>query len=492
MDDNNKSIKQVMIVFLFLLVGLISYIAYFQVFKAPKIAEMDGNKRLWAKRNEILRGTIYDRNGTALTKSERDTTLNQKREYVYPELYANVLGYVNPVYGLAGLEDYYDEELTTYSGVSNSFKNFMKDFNIDKLKESFKHRNDEENKVGNSLKTTLDTNIQQAAFDALGDNKGAIVALNPKTGEVLAMVSKPTFNTNDLENAMKAANAGSGDDSPLINRAIHGVYPPGSIFKTITTASALQNIPGVTNKTFVDDGKITFPDGRTLSNAGGASYGNLSLKDAFRVSSNDVYGGLAMELGNEKLKKTAESFGFNSSIPAVGFNIKKSNFPKLNSSEIGNIAQSGIGQSEITTNPMQMALVGAAIANDGVIMQPKLINEIVDKDGNSVKKIPEKEYTKAISKEHSDIISDYMKNLVDSNLNSKWPFLKGTNAAGKTGTADYLLPNGKNATPHSWFLGFAPANDPEIVVAVIVENGGFGAGAAATAAGKVINTALKK
>ncbi|MGL5152243.1 MAG: peptidoglycan D,D-transpeptidase FtsI family protein [Clostridium sp.] len=489
MDNNNNSIKQVMIVFLFLLVGLITYIAYFQVFKAPEIASHNGNRRLWAKRNEVLRGTIFDRDGNALTKSERDTTLNQKREYVHPELYAHALGFVNPVYGLSGLEKTYDEELSSYSGVSNSVKNLLKDFNVDKFIESFKNRNEEKNKIGNSIKTTLDTDIQKAAFDALGDNKGAVVALNPKTGEVLAMVSKPTFNTNDLESAMKQENQ---KDFPQLNRVVKGMYPPGSTFKAITTASALQNIPGVENKTFLDDGKITFPDGKTLSNANGAVYGNVNLKKAFTVSSNDVYGELAMELGNDKLRKTAEDFGFNKDIPANGFYIENSRFPKLDKNQIGNIAQSGIGQSEILATPIQMALVASGIANDGIIMEPKLVNEVVDKDGNSVKKIPSKEFTKAISKADSDTITDYMKALVDGNINSKWPFFKNTNTAGKTGTADVMLENGTLAKPHSWFIGFAPANDPEIAVAVIVENGGYGAVAAAPVAGKVINAALNK
>lgn len=491
MEDNHNSIRQVMVVFLILLVGLISYIAYFQLFKAPEIASMSGNKRLWAKRNEVLRGTIYDRDGNALTVSERENELTQKRTYTQGELYSNVLGYVSPKYNLSGLEESFDNELSSYNALSNGFKNFLKDFSIGNLKEAFKSREDENNKVGNSLKTTLDTDIQKVAFDALGNRKGAVVALDPRTGEVLAMVSKPSFNPNNLDEAMKIANAGSGDDSPLINRAIHGLYPPGSTFKTITTTSALQNMTGVTERQFKDEGKITFPDGRTLSNSGGAVHGTLDLKRGFVVSSNVVYGTLAMELGNEKLKKTAEDFGFNKTIPSTGFNISKSRFPELKSSEVGNIAQSGIGQSSILATPIQMALVASAISNGGVVMQPKLVNEVVDKDGNLVKKIGEKEYTKAMSKDQANILKDYMKTLVDSNIN-RWPSFKGTNAAGKTGTADYNLANGQPAKPHSWFIGFAPADNPQVAVAVIVENGGFGAEAAAPIAGKVISTALKQ
>lgn len=492
MKNISDSVKQVMVVFLFCFVALISYITYFQVFTAPDIAQKQGNKRLWAARNEVLRGTIYDRDGNALTKSERVDALTQKRTYIGGDLYVHALGYVDPRYGLTGLEASYDTELTTYNKLTNDIFNLAKDFSADKLKEMFKNRNEDEDKVGNGVVTTLNANLQKVAYDALGSNKGAVVALNPKTGEVLAMVSKPTYNPNDLKNAIDAANAGTGDDSPLINRATSGLYPPGSTFKTVTLTSALENMPGVTNRTFEDNGKIVFNEKQSLSNANNAVYGTLDLKDAFKVSSNVVFGTLAMELGNDKLKATAEKYGFNNTINSEGFKITPSQFPKLTSAEIGSIAQSGIGQSSILATPMQMALISSTIANNGTMMEPKLVNKVLDKDGNTVKTIGSKVYKEVISTTNAAIIKDYMKNLVDSKVNSSWSYFQGTDAAGKTGTADYNLPNGQSAIPHSWFIGFAPANNPEIAVAVIVENGGYGSVAAAQVAGKVIKAQVSK
>ena len=490
MKDISDSIKKVMIVFLFCFVALISYIAYFQVFNAPAIAEQQGNKRLSARRNEVLRGTIYDRNQVALTKSERKNALTQKREYMYGDLYTHALGYVDPIYRATGLEAAYDKELSQYSSISNTFLNLTKDFSMDNLKDAFKQRKEEENKIGNSIITTLNTNIQKVAYDAIGKNKGAVVALDPKTGEVLAMVSKPTYDPNNLEAAMKAANEGSADDSPLINRATGGLYPPGSTFKTVTLTSALENIAGITNRQFQDDGKLVFNDSHSLSNAGGASYGSLDLKNAFRVSSNVVFGGLAMELGNDKLKATAEKFGFNDSIEADGFTIQKSQFPTLKSYEVGSIAQTGIGQSSILSTPIQMALVSSTIANDGAMMKPKLVNKVIDKDGNTVKTVNPEKLKQVMDANEAAIITDYMKNLVDSKLNSSWSIFRGTETCGKTGTADYQLPNGQDAKPHSWFIGFAPENNPKVAIAVIVENGGFGSGVAAQVAGEVIQSAL--
>lgn len=490
MNDFKDSVKKVMIIFLFFFVALISYIAYFQMFKAPAIAADAGNKRLWAKRNEIVRGTIYDRDKNPLTKSEKTGTLTQSREYVYGDLYVHALGYASQKYDLSGLEKSFDKELTTYSSMQVGFKKFLKDFSIDSLKEAFKDRSKEENKIGNGVITTLDYDIQKAAYDALGDRKGAAVALDPNTGEVLAMVSKPTYNPNDLDNVMAKVNSGEIVGSPLINRVTSGKYPPGSTFKVITTASALENIDGVTKRIFEDRGKIDLGGGQTLSNSENMINGNINLKNAFKLSSNVVYGTLAQELGNEALKQTAESFGFNKEIPAVGFSISKSQFPTLKSYEGGMIAQSGIGQSSIIATPMQMALVASAIANDGKMMDPKLVSQVVDLNMNIVKNYGDKKYGQVLPAEDAKLIKDYMVNMVNYNFGHKGYF-NGMNAAGKTGTADQRDSNGNLQKPHSWFIGFAPADKPKIAVAVIVENGGFGSQVAAPIAGNIMRAAFK-
>lgn len=489
MGDFRNSVKKVMIVFLILFVALITYIAYFQAFKAPDIAADEGNKRIWAKRNEILRGTIYDRDGRALTTSEKDGVLTQKRSYVYGDLYSTTLGYINETYGLSGMEKTFDNQLTQYSSVRVGVKQFFTEFSVDKLKEDFKNRNNEEQKIGNSVVSTLDTDIQQIAYNALGNQKGAVVALNPKTGEVLCMVSKPGFDPNNLDECMKAANAGDTSVS-FINRATYGVYPPGSTFKTITTASSLENISGVESRIFQDNGVLSFNSNYSLSNAGGAAHGSINLKQAFAYSSNVVYGTLALELGNDKLKSTAEDFGFNSQIDAVGFSIQKSTFPTLEDYEEGMIAQSGIGQSSIVATPMQMALVASTIANDGVMMKPRIVSQIKDMHDNVVKNYDSEEYKKVLDSDVAATIKDYMVNLVNSN--GSMYYFNGYNVAGKTGTADHNNDDGSAATPHSWFIGFAPADDPKVAVAVIVENGGYGAQVAAPIAGQVITSALSQ
>lgn len=485
MNDLSKSVRNVMVIFLFCFIALISYIAYFQVFKGPDIANDSGNRRLWAKRNEVLRGTIYDRDGEALTNSIRIDEFNQSREYIYGDLYVHALGYIDERFGITGLEDQFDSELSKYNSFSNGIRNFFKDFD---LKSSFENRDEE--KVGNGIVTTLDYDIQKAAYDAMGDLKGAVVALNPKTGEILAMVSKPTYDPSNLEQVIEDANSGVDTESKLLNRAIDGKYPPGSVFKTVTLAAALENDPSVANRTFSDTGKILFPDGSALNNYMNQAHGDLSLQMAYRVSSNVVFGTLAMEMGNSKLKEVAERFGFNSRINGVGLTIPSSNFPTLEDYEVGNIAQSGIGQGSVLSTPIQMAIVAATVANDGVLMQPKLVNKIVDKDGNTIKEVSNQVLKDdVISKDIANTIKEYMGYLVSNNL-YRWPAFEGTNAGGKTGTADYMLEDGSEGIPHGWFISLAPIDDPQIAVAVIVEEGENGVGSAAQIAAQVVRTAV--
>lgn len=484
-NDIFNNIKKVLVVFLICFLGLITYIAYFTTFKAHDIANKPGNKRLWAKRNEVLRGTIYDRNMKELTKSEKIDAFSQKREYLGEELFCHALGYVNPTYGITGLENKYDQELMNSNHFTLNPKevwNDIKSFDVNKLFAK------EKEKVGNGLITTLDYNIQKAAFDALGDEKGSIVALNPKTGEILAMVSKPAYNPNNLSDIWKTISKDE-ENVPLLNRAVSGLYPPGSTFKVITTASALENIPGVTQRTFNDTGVIVFNAKESLSNLNGTVWGKINLPDAFRHSSNFVFGTLAMELGNDKLKETAEKFYFNKNTPSDGIVIDKSTFPKLNKNEVGSIAQSGIGQSSVAATPMQMALVSSTIANGGVMMEPKLVKSVVTPEKNTIKNISPETIATVIPKANADIIKDYMRSVVKGGTGGPGAF-DGTNACGKTGTASHNDRNGKKAEPHSWFIGFAPYEDPQIAVAVIVEDGGAGGGKAAKAAGKVMKAAL--
>ncbi len=367
MNNILNNIKKVMMVFLICFVALISYMTYFEIITGPQILNSPYNRRLWIKRNEVLRGTIYDRNGNALTKSEPINQETQKREYTGGSMFAHVLGYVDIKYGITGLERKYDEELMS-SNVQDSIKSLI----LNKGKS--------QKKVGYSLKTTLDLDTQQAAYNLLGDNKGAVVVLNPKTGEVIAMVSKPSFDPNNLQNDWKQLNEDS--NRPLLNRATAGLYPPGSTFKTVTAISALENIPGVQNRTIQDTGELPLGGGYTLHNFGGEVLGTIDFKSAYTHSSNVYFGGLGIDLGNDKLKQTAEKLFFNREIPTDGIPVEASKFPYLKPYEKGSIAQSAIGQSSDLASPLQMAVITSTIANGGILMKPHLVSDVLTSSGS--------------------------------------------------------------------------------------------------------------
>ena len=474
MNDFVINIKKVMLVFLILFVALISYITYIYMFSSQKAVSSTFNQRLWAERNKVLRGTIYDKDMKALTKSTKTSDVSQKQQYLQGPVFAHAIGYMNPVYGLAGLEKKYDAELM---GSADTVVSKFFDFG----------KKDEE-KVGNGLRTTLDSELQKKAFELLGDKKGSVVALNPKTGEILAMVSKPSYDPNNLEKNWKGIIANK--DVPLLNRAVSGLYPPGSIFKTITAISALENLENVYNRSFEDKGILVFNESTSLKNYDGEVLGNIDFRTAYLHSSNVVFGSLGIDLGNNALKETAEKFYFNKDIPASGITIENSRFPSYKSNEKGNIAQSAIGQAEVLASPMEMALVASAVANNGILMEPILVKEILSSKGKSIKKIEPKELQQTMSKENAKIMKDLMKGVVAEGT-GKNAAISGITVCGKTGTADHKGDAKKQVAPHSWFTGFAPYENPEIAIAVIVEEGGVGGGIAAQITRELIKTYLK-
>lgn len=473
-NDSEKAVRKIMLVYLVILLALISYIVYFTVVSGPKIAAMSSNTRAAAKANTILRGTIYDSQGNALTESKKTSTLSQTITYPYGDIYANVVGYYSSTYGTTGLEKTYNQDLSTYQSGSG----ILRYFNIVK---SFKERSVQ--KVGDSVYTTLDTNLQKVAYDGLSKyTAGAVVAINAKTGAILASASYPSFNPNNLAEAM-AKSTEAGVTPFLIDRATQSLYAPGSTFKVVTLTSGLQNISGLAYRTFNDTGKITIGD-YTLPNENGIAYGQVGINKALSVSSNVVFGGIiAEELGNEKLKATAEEFGFNEDIPTVGFSLKQSSFPTLSSYELGNIAQSGIGQGSVQATPTQMALVAATVANDGVMMRPYLVNKVVDSEGNTIQQTQVQQYKQIISSANDAIIKNAMAYVVSQRVQSgTWSYFSGiSNVGAKTGTAQT-----SNSQPNSWWMGYAG----DLAVAVVVEGAGNVDGASAKIAASVIKAYL--
>lgn len=453
---NKSELKRIVILMaglIALFLGAIIYLSYFYIFEADTVRNHPSNRRGYIEEAQIKRGDIYDRNGELLATSKGEPG-HYHREYSYPILYSHIIGYSHPSLGKSGLEASRNDDLLNRNSnraivlISNWLSNKKQD--------------------GNSLILTIDTQVQSKAREILEENaeRGSIVVMNPKTGEVYAMVSLPDFNAMSVAedwNSLQENKAGA-----LLNRSINGRYPPGSTFKVITAASILN---GDLNQNYDDEGIQTI-DGRDFKNAEGAVYGNVDLKDAMTHSVNTYFVSKGAALGKEKLGSTADQFYFNKKIPfdlpvsPSVFDYKK-NIPKTT------LAASAIGQGDVLVTPLHMAMVASAVANDGKMMEPILVREVEDPKGKSIRKHDAKVLQESIGEETAKTLNEYMISVVE-NGTGKRAAMRRTKVAGKTGTAENA--SGEN---HAWFIGYAPANDPQVAVSVIVEQAGRSGGSIA-------------
>lgn len=470
MKKNSEGIKKTMMIFLICFILLISYLIFYYLFHGKEVATSPLNSRLWNKRNTMLRGEIYDRNMNKLTESE---LVQSKYEikYIGGEAFCHVLGYMHPTYGLTGLQNVYDREL-------------MGELNHGILG-IFDKSQAEESERGYDLRTTLNSKLQKNIFNELDDSQGAVVVLNPKSGEILSMISKPSYNPNNIDDNWKSIVGNK--NSPLINRAVSGMYPPASTFKIITCTAALESIKDIDNLIIDDNGVLKYNDVDILTNFNKNALGKIGIKDAFKYSSNVYFGNIGIELGNEKLKSTAERFYFNQDTPCDGIVIDNSVFPSFSNGEIGNLAQSAIGQSKVLATPMEMALVAGTIANDGVMIKPRLVSDIMF-EGKVVKNTESERIERIISTKNANKIKEYMREVVKSGTGIR-ANMNNIQVCGKTGTAEH--DEGGNKKPHSWFVGFAPYEDPQIAFAILVEEAGTGEKAASLSR-TIVQTAINE
>lgn len=465
-----KSVKIIFLMFSILFFIIFSSLVYFLVFKSGYYANHELNRRTYENKNKFIRGRILDINGEILAYSQKNGN-SQKRIYNYGEKFLHPIGYFDEKYGMSGIESNMDEYLREPRGLIGNLSKFLK--NDSQL-------------LGSDIKLTLNKNIQEYAYDILGDNKGSIVVMNPKTGEIYSMVSKPSFDPNYIDEIWE--DIINDSDAPFYNRSINGRYPPGSTFKVLTAAASIENIEGILERRFLDNGFIYFNDNERLYNQNERVYGEVDFKNAFINSSNVVFGNLAMELGNNLLREYVEKFYFNKELSLEGFNTSKSYFPNLKNSEVGLIAQSGIGQGDVLVTPIIMGMVVNAVVNDGILTEPYIISEILNLKSNILKKNKPQILSKVMKSSTAEILKNYMKEVVDKNLYNVGDFSE-IKAGGKTGTADYKK-DGVDGIPHSWFIGFAPYADPVVSVSVIIEEGGEGRGIASLIASKVMKKSL--
>ncbi len=456
--NTNKKIIRVLIVVSLMFLSLVTYLLYFNMFRASDVASNPYNKRQWEDEKYVKRGSIYDRDGELLAETVVDGD-NRIRRYPKGSLYSHIIGYASKVYGKSQLEMTYDNQLLGHGDINISFGSL---------------------RSGYDLHLTIDHDLQKFAYEKLSGRRGAVVALEPSTGKILAMVSYPDFNPSADALEENWNYIVEREDSPLLPRATNGLYPPGSTYKIVTASTAFN--AGYADKLFVDEGSFEL-DGLKVENYGGKVYGELSLKQAFIYSSNCVFCDLGYELGAENVLTSAEAFGINKSID-TDISVSKSRIEYKKMTDV-DAALVSIGQGQLLMTPLHVAMMGATVANEGKMMKPYLVDTITASSGVTMGTTKPERLYQPISALCAEYMKELMVGVVESGT-GRGAQIYGISVAGKTGTAE-----NETDKDHAWFVGFAPAESPQIVVAVLLENdGGAGGTNAAPIAKSVISRYL--
>lgn len=469
-----RNIKGALLLLMSLFLLLVVYFCYVLFFYGDRWFSNVYNSRVSIGREhmEIVPGDILDRNKVILatTKSELrvDPKTGEQREYYFRSYHpsakdidiSHVVGYHDSKFGRSGAEAFYVRYLMGYNN-SLLEKIYQKAFLPQER--------------GNDVYLTIDYELQKFISKELKNRKGSVVVLNPKTGEILAMVSKPSFDPNNVGKTAKEDN--------LINRATQGLYPPGSIFKIITAAAALENIDDVEEQLFECTGFTQIEEIRVPCYEGNA-HGVVDIKNAMAVSCNGFFAHLGKNLGWKKMLKIGEKFGFNYDFLFSDIRLLPSQLP-LNS-RIGKeeLVWDALGQGKVLVTPLHMAMVAATIANNGVMMEPKLLYKVVGRNEHIQKSLKPRAFKSVLSAENARLIQAMMELTVTEGT-GKNASIKGMKIAGKTGTAEIKGTKESKINPHAWFIGFTSDN-PTLAIAVIVENGGTGGAVAAPLAKKII------
>lgn len=469
----DRQIRKLGVALLVLFLIAFAQVNYIQVFAADRIAEDPANaQRQLIAEYKVDRGSILAADGTTVLASSRKSpgALRFQRRYPHGELYAHETGFYSFVFGRTELEQSFNDFLT--GDAAELLPQTLTDLVLGRPKQ------------GATIVTTLVPEIQEAAAAAALAEAGdvAIAAIDPATGDVLALVSEPTYDPNPLASQDPKVVRDSWDElnadpeKPLLSRASDELFPPGSTFKLVTASAALENGFGP-ESLWPNPNELDLPlTDATIENFGGSTCSGgsqITLADALRQSCNVVFGAVGLELGAERLAEQARAYGFTAEAgeDLVPFDIPWTSgvFPAPETFEGRDpaVAISAIGQQDVAANPLQMALVAAAIANDGVEMQPRLVTEARDPSGRVIAEFPPREFSRPLSPENAAALTQMMVGVVEGGTGTAAQ-IPGVTVAGKTGTAQH----GDGEDPHAWFVCFAPAEAPRIAVAVIVLDGG--------------------
>lgn len=461
-----RQVRHLFWLFVLLFTALVGQLTYLQVWAAPDLRTHANNTRAIEQEMRVERGLVVSSDGVLLGGNRREGAY-YFREYPEGSLVSPWLGYSSLRFGRAGLERAYNLELAGESDLQ-AVRNFL-DLIMDRPRR------------GADLLLTLDAGLQRVAVQALGDRRGAVVALDPKTGAILALTSWPRYDPNRLDDAWEELIADEG--RPLVDRALTGRYPPGSVFKLVVAAAALEE-GAVTPDTRFDDEGSWLAGGFKVSNYDDHTYGGHDFADALAKSVNTTFAKVSVGLGAASLARYASAFGMGEELPwRLGGGT--GSFPDPGGMDVAHVAQAGFGQGEVLVTPLEMALITAGIANGGRIMAPYLVAEVRDYRQTVLERTEPQVWRTPISEVSAAALRDLMVGVVENGTGTA-AALPGVGVAGKTGTAEVA-----EGRPHAWFVGFAPAEDPQIVVAVVLENAGTGGAVAAPVARAVLEAGIR-
>lgn len=470
-NKKNREIILLSIVFSFVFLLMIRYLCLYVRDNEQQLLNNTYNARAAVLASENTRGTIYDRNGNRLAYTESDGG-EEKRVYPYANLFSHAVGFSTR--GKTGIEN-----LANYYLINSDIPLSQKVDNSIALRKN----------PGNDVYTTLDADLQQVVYDSLGIYKSACIVTNVKTGEILAMVSKPDFDPNSIVQDWDrfVEEEQTKNSSVLLNRTTQGVYPPGSTFKIISSLQYIRE-----HNTSVDDFHFDcngrFSHGNTTIQCyHGSNHGSEDFHKAFAKSCNCAFSSIGVNLDRQSFGTTLDELLFNSELP-LDINYSKSNLVVDATVSDDDMIQISIGQGVAQITPVHMNLITCAIANDGLLMKPRLIDRVLSDNGNIIKLYQKEEYARLLSAQEAAVLKELMIGVVNEGTATKLK-TDAYQAAGKTGSAEY---NGVKEDSHAWFTGFAPADNPQIAVTIIIEGIGSGGDYAAPIAKRIFDAYFTK
>ena len=440
-----------------LFLGLAVYMGYFLQVRSEDVINNSYNARLDRFSDRIVRGKIMAGDGTVLAETQVDADGNETRVYYYGSVFDHAVGYsAKGKTGIEALANFY--LLTSHVNLLEQVGNELSG----------------RKNPGDNVYTTLDAELQQAAYAALGDRKGVVIAMEPDTGKVLAMVSKPGYDPNTLLQDWDWLTDGGNGEGQLLNRATQGLYPPGSTFKIVTALEYMREHPGGYRDYQFDCSGVYVNGDYRIKCYHGTAHGHQDFTRSFANSCNGAFSSLGLGLNLGAFRDTAKSLLFNSPLPITGLPYKQSSFQIGPGADTWEILQTSIGQGTTQVTPMHNAMITAAIANGGTLMKPYFLNSVETAGGEEIKKFMPASYGSLMTAGEAEGLTELMRTVVTEGTGSAVRTDAYTVAA-KTGSAEFET--GKET--HAWFTGFAPVENPKLVVTVLVEEGGSGGKAAA-------------